>query len=618
MQDLKSIRDIFRKLSYILSRRQAAQGLGVFVLSLVCAVLELFGVSAIVPLIRAMVSPETLLGRGMVGRVLRLLGVDGYNKAIWTVCTGIIIIYAVKNIVSVLLSYSRARYANAIKRDLSTRMMNAYMSREYEFFLRTGIGELTQGVESDAAGVYELIYQGLRIVEQGLIVLVLGIYIAMEDIIMAVGILSVALLCMLIVMVLLRSRVRQLGVEKRKFGGSLTKFMLEAFGGIKDIMVMRRQSYFRDRYEDQFRKVEKNGTASVVAAESPAQLIEAFSVAGIMVAVAVRVTTIDDPGAYVPQLAAFALAAFRMLPSLGKVSNAFSHFMLAVPRLNRMYENYKEAERYVRTRKRRYGEEKPDSSRDTAEEAEDRGPFEVLEVNDLHWTYAGTDKEVLRGLNLEIRRGESVGIIGMSGAGKSTLMDSVLGLLEPKEGSIRLDGRNIYSMPGRWARTIGYVPQSVYLLDESVRRNVAFGIPDREIDDVKVWKALKQAQIDDFVRGLPNGLDTSVGDRGVRFSGGQRQRIAIARALYHDPAILIFDEATSALDNETEAAVMDSIEALRGVKTLIIVAHRLTTLENCDVIYEVRDGQAVWRDKEALMASLLRHKQGLEMTQNLQ
>ena len=611
MQDLKNLLNVFHKLRYVLSRSHITQGIGLFFLSVLCAMLELFGVSAIVPLLQAMVTPEKLM-QGITGILLAKLGIQDYNRAIWAVCIGIILIYAVKNAVSVLLSYCRARYANSVRRSLSTRMMHAYMNREYEFFLRTGIDELTQGVESDAVGVYDLIYQGLRLVEQGLIVAVLAVYIVLEDRVMAMGMVTVAVICMLIVFVLLKERGRRLGEERRRYGGGLTKYMLEAFSGIKDIMVMRKQRYFLGRYEDQYRRVEKNGTASVVAVESPAQLIEAFSVTGIMISVAIRVTTIENPAQYVPQLAAFALAAFRMLPSLGKMSNAFSGFMQVVPRLNRLYNNFRTADQYMVERESLSieGKERESGTKES-------GFTDALTINGVHWTYAGTDKQVLDGLSMEIRKGESVGIIGMSGAGKSTLMDSILGLLEPQRGEILVDGVNIYSIPNRWAEMIGYVPQTVYLLDDSVRRNVAFGTPEREIDDVRVWKALKKAQIDEFVRGLPDGLETSVGDRGVRFSGGQRQRIAIARALYHDPDILIFDEATSALDNETEAAVMDSIEALRGMKTLIIVAHRLTTLENCDVIYEVRDGQAIWRDKEVLMKSLLRHKKELEKTQNI-
>lgn len=211
---------------------------------------------------------------------------------------------------------------------------------------------------------------------------------------------------------------------------------------------------------------------------------------------------------------------------------------------------------------------------------------------------------VLTNTFLCINKGESVAFIGSSGAGKTTLADIIMGLLKPQEGSVEMDGIDIFSIPHQWAKIIGYVPQSVFLIDDTVRRNVAFGLKEEDISDEKVWSALGQAQLKEFVEGLPAGLDTIVGERGVKFSGGQRQRVAIARALYEDPDILVLDEATSALDNETETVFMESIDALQGSKILIIVAHRLTTIRNCDRIYEITDGIAIERKKEEVLAGI--------------
>lgn len=208
------------------------------------------------------------------------------------------------------------------------------------------------------------------------------------------------------------------------------------------------------------------------------------------------------------------------------------------------------------------------------------------------------------GLNLKIKKGNSIGLIGASGAGKTTLADLILALYTPQNGSICMDGIDIKVLGEEWHRITGYIPQTVYLSDTSIRKNVAFGIKESEIDDDKVWKALEMAQLKDFVEDLEDGLDTRVGEWGVKFSGGQRQRIAIARALYNDPDILIMDEATAALDNETEKAVMESIELLQGLKTLIIVAHRLTTVKKCDKIYEIVGGKAVLRAKKEIFGEV--------------
>ena len=218
------------------------------------------------------------------------------------------------------------------------------------------------------------------------------------------------------------------------------------------------------------------------------------------------------------------------------------------------------------------------------------------------WKYPESKKATLQGINLEIKKGESVAFIGESGAGKTTLADIILGLYIPQEGTVTVDGVSIYDIPQDWSRIVGYVPQSVYLLDDTIRNNILFG--EKQMDDKKIWDALKQAQLYDFVKTLPDGLNTIVGERGIKFSGGQRQRIAIARALYYNPDILVLDEATSALDNETEEALMESIEALQGLKTLIIIAHRLSTIRNCDKIYEVKDGKIELRNKEEILKGI--------------
>jgi ABC-type multidrug transport system fused ATPase/permease subunit len=216
-----------------------------------------------------------------------------------------------------------------------------------------------------------------------------------------------------------------------------------------------------------------------------------------------------------------------------------------------------------------------------------------IELKNIVYAYPNTDKLIFDNANMQIPYGKSVGIMGPSGAGKSTIVDILLGLLKVREGTIECDGVNIFDNYPAWLSQIGYIPQSIYLVDEPIRNNIAFGIADDEIDDNRIWEVLEEAQLKEFIETLPEGLDTAIGDRGVRLSGGQRQRIGIARALYHNPEILVFDEATSALDNETEAAVMEAINSFHGRKTMVIIAHRLNTIEKCDIIYKVDEGQIV-------------------------
>ena len=302
-----------------------------------------------------------------------------------------------------------------------------------------------------------------------------------------------------------------------------------------------------------------------------------------------------DLQTFVPQLSVFAVAAFRILPSISKLVGSLNGLMYKRPALEAAYNGLREVEQYEKL-----VQEMVDDKLDRSC-VKEVSFLQKLEIKDIVWKYPRAQKEVIRDLNLTIQKGEAVGFIGPSGAGKTTLSDLILGLFKPQKGQILVDGIDIYTIPNRWAKMIGYVPQTVYLTDDTLRNNISFGIDESEVDDDKIWKALEQAQLKDYVMQLPEKLNTIVGERGIKFSGGQRQRVAIARALYYDPEILVLDEATSALDNETENAVMEAIDKLQKNKTLIIVAHRITTLKNCDKIYEIKDGKAFEVKKEQIL-----------------
>ena len=305
-------------------------------------------------------------------------------------------------------------------------------------------------------------------------------------------------------------------------------------------------------------------------------------------------TNIDT---FIPVLGTFAMAAFKILPSVSKIATRVNSLVFYQKQLDATYDYLKAAREYE-AEMRAYSQKHIGKILDRDVEIEFR---DKLSIQNIKWKYLNSKEYVIDGLYLDIKKGESVALIGPSGAGKTTLADIIMGLLKPEAGTVEMDGKDIFAIPHQWARLIGYVPQSVFLTDDTLRNNVAFGVDEKEISDDKIWNALEKAQLREFAESLPYGLDTFVGERGVKFSGGQRQRVAIARALYENPEILVFDEATSALDNETEAAVMESIDSLQGVKTLIIIAHRLSTIRKCNKIYEVRDGVAVLRDRDEVI-----------------
>ena len=314
--------------------------------------------------------------------------------------------------------------------------------------------------------------------------------------------------------------------------------------------------------------------------------IETVCMAGLILYLILMILSGADVTAMVPQIGAFSVAAMRLLPSANRINNYLTSISYFEPFFMGVSDNLQDE---IHDENVIYDENAYRVKKDV-----EKLPVEKeIVLDDIVYKYPNSEALIFDHAYMEIPVGTSVGIVGTSGAGKTTIVDIMLGLLQISEGSILADGVEVRDHYESWLKNIGYIPQNIFMVDSTIRKNVAFGCADEEIDDAKVWEALKKASLDEFVRGLPQGLDTGIGERGIRISGGQRQRIGIARALYEDPEVLVLDEATSALDNDTEAAIMESINSLHGHKTLVIIAHRLQTIEKCDIVYRVENGQIV-------------------------
>lgn len=588
----RNIQDIWGKLLYILTKQQKKYSIALIILTFISAVFETLGVSIIIPLVSAMLSPAQLLQNIYIEQCMDIFGMKTSNQMIFLLSMGVVCIYIVKNIFLTGVSYFRTKYASKVQRELSVKMMSSYLKREYSYFLNINTSNLLRGIKTDVEGVYQVIYQGFRLTAEGITVLCICIFVLRTDFFLALSVMAVIAVCLGVVFFLFRAQMRKFGHMYRESSAGVSKHSYQAFQGIKEIIVMHRQNYFINKYENVYIDMQKANVRQVVAVESPAYIIEGICVTGLILMVCIRITGVTDATVLIPQLAAFAMAAFRILPSLGRISSAFNQLIYYCPSVNATYNNLYEVNQFRQDK--HYGERELQRQNNNV-----RYTFtDKIELKNVCWHYQNANEDILHELNLTIRKGESIAFIGTSGAGKTTLADVILGLLHPQKGIVAMDGININDIKEEWCKIVGYVPQAVFLTDDTIRNNIAFGIDEAVIDDKLVWAALEQSQMSDYVHGLPNGLDTIVGERGVRFSGGQRQRIAISRALYFNPDILVLDEATAALDTETETAVMDSIEALQGHKTLIIVAHRLTTVKKCDVIYEIKNGKAIKRGKE--------------------
>ena len=591
----KSIRNlniILKKITYILSDRQKKYCIALGIMIFVGAFFEMLGVSAVVPLIQVILSPETVLKNPSLEKILSALNINNSKEVVLLVGAGTIIIYIIKNLYMTFLSWIRVRFASKVQLELSVNMMKSYMSRGYVYFLNVNTGDILRGIQNDVQGVYEVLLQGMRILTELLSVFCICLLIVLLDWKTALCIMSFAIIGFLTVSLNFKRYLQKIGKEYQKYTGIVNSSLLQSIQGIKEVIIMGCQKYFIAKYEDAFNKRQKAVVGQIVAAESPAFLIEAICVSGMILVVCLSALNSTEATSFISSLGAFAIAAFRILPSIGKITNYMNNFLFYYPSVDSVYENIKNAQLYDNSNKLQEKRIQTDNTKPVF--------TKELELQNISWKYPNAEKNVVLGLNILIKKGTSVGFIGASGAGKTTIADIILGLLHPQEGKILIDGIDISEYSGRWNKLIGYVPQNIYLLDDTIRNNVAFGIDADRIDDQRVWDALEQSQLKSFVEEMPDKLSATVGERGIRFSGGQRQRMAIARALYHNPEILVLDEATSALDTETEKAVMEAIDMLHNQKTLIIVAHRLTTIKNCDTIYEISDGIALKKDKREL------------------
>lgn len=582
MRHIKSLGQVIKKLNYIIPKDRRNKAYALVGLVVIGSMLETLGVSAIMPFIEAILMPEALMDKWYIRTVVDSFGIKNTDSIIVLIGMAIIAVYFIKNLYLYALIIIQAIYRSNLQKDLSVKMLSLYMKRDYEYYIGVNTAEIIRSIGTDISGVYNLLDNLFRFLGEAFTAILISVFIIYTDIVMALSIIIIASMCFALLTIGLKKKNKQLGEQKRIYDTARGKSAYQAIMGFKEIKVSHKEKYFVESYRVAYEKQCEAEIKNEYITNLPEKLIEFVCVAALIGVICIRIYTGADMTSFVPKLAVFALAAFRLLPSVSRMTRYMNGIVFNNAFLVSAYNNFYEAEKeIVRTPI-------------VQEDFEDNITFNNnISIKNLSWNYKNSDVKILEDLELAIKKGESIGIIGASGAGKTTLMDVILGLLKPEKGRLTMDGNDIYSIPNNWAKNVSYVPQSVFLLDDSIKRNVAFGIEDANIDEEKIWLALKDAQLYDFVKSLPEGLETQVGERGIKFSGGQRQRVAIARALYNNPEIIILDEATSALDNETEKAVMEAIEILKGKKTLIIVAHRLSTIEECDKVYRIEGGKAV-------------------------
>ncbi len=583
---------LLQKVSYLFDRKQKRQIAGLALLILIGGLLETVGVSMLLPVVQAIMDPEQLMENELVGKVTKALHIETSRQLIILMLGALIALYVVKNAYLLFQTYVQNTFVTRNRNRMISRVMREFLNRPYEEYLGADIPTVFRLTDSDIPNAFQLILVMIQMVTEIVVAGFLCIVLVVVSPVMSLFIFCIFLGMTLMITKVLKPRLNAIGHKNQQIQSRIAKWRIQSIYGLKDVKVLHREEFFVRNYYESGAIGADVARNYAVFNNLPRLLIETIFMASMLLFIMLYMLRGGNITVLIPQLSAFAVAGIRVMPGTNRINTYLSEIAYSQPCLDYLYENLTanmkmDVNGSVTGLARGGGAQ----TQEVRTHLQDK-----IVLDHITYAYPNTEKNIFTDAHMEVKKGQSVGIMGPSGAGKSTVVDILLGLLRVQAGTITCDGANIFDNYADWLSKIGYIPQSIYLIDESIRDNIAFGIDGDKIDDRRIWEVLEEAQLKEFVEELPEGLDTTIGDRGVRISGGQRQRLGIARALYHNPEILVFDEATSALDNDTEKAVMDAINNFHGRKTMVIIAHRLNTIAKCDVIYKV-DGEKIVETK---------------------
>lgn len=572
---------LLQKVSYLFDKKQKKQIIGLAVLILIGGMLETMGVSMLLPVVQAIMDPEKIMENEIVGRLADFLQIQTSRQLIILMLGSLIGLYVVKNAYLLFLTYVQNTFVTRNRNRMISRVMREFLNRPYEEYLGADIPTVFRLTDSDIPNAFQLILVMIQMVTEIVVAGSLCVVLVVVSPAMCLFILFIFLGMTLMITKVLKPRLNAIGHRNQQIQSRIAKWRIQSIYGLKDVKVLHREEFFVRNYYESGAIGADVARNYAVFNNLPRLLIETIFMSSMLLFIMLYMLRGGNVSVLIPQLSAFAVAAIRVMPGTNRINTYLSEIAYSQPCLDYLYENL------TANMKQDVNGSVTGLTGEHKVRVTDNGLQDKIVLDHITYAYPNTEKNIFTDAHMEVRKGQSVGIMGPSGAGKSTIVDILLGLLQVQSGTITCDGVNIFDHYEEWLSKIGYIPQSIYLIDESIRDNIAFGIDADKIDDRRIWEVLEEAQLKEFVEELPDGLDTTIGDRGVRISGGQRQRLGIARALYHNPEILVFDEATSALDGDTEQAVMDAINSFHGRKTMVIIAHRLNTIAKCDVIYKV-------------------------------
>lgn len=565
-----------KKINFLITKRQR-KGLVILTLLLfVGMILEVFGLGILIPALSILLDPQMIETNYLVSFMRSFFSQLSNQNFLFLILVFIVILYFLKSLFIVFLTYKQNRFLSNLIAQISNKLFSSYMSQPFVFYLNRNVSELIKNiqVEINYLSVFFLSLITLFI-EGGFVVAVLATLIYIEPI----GAISIGVFYGVLSILFLQFTKRKLsawGSIRESLDSQISKIVLEGLGGIKDLLILDKTDFFKEDYSIKnllkARLLANHGTVSQI----PRFYLELISIIGLVSFIILLLLQGKDPLSLVAILGVFVAATFRMIPSLNRIISATQSLKYYKSSLDIIHKEIKDNIEFV-----------------VDDNYSKEYDFKIdIEFRSVDFSFI-KGLEILKGINLKIKKGQTIGIIGESGSGKSTLVDLLIGLHKPISGKILIDGISGFQTSQSWRNSIGYVSQTIYLTDDTIKNNIALGIPENKIEETRIVELLEQVQLKKFINNLELGVNTKVGERGVQLSGGQRQRIGIARALYHNPDILILDEATSALDMETEIEIMRSINYLKRHKTIIIIAHRLSTLKSCDSIYKIDDGKLI-------------------------
>jgi len=576
-----------RKMVALLTPTQRKSTLVLLALMVVGMILETFGLGLILPAIALLMENDLGARYSWLAPLLTALGNPTKPQLIIGGLAALVTIYLLKGLFLAFLAARQMRFVFDVQAELSLRLYDIYLHQPFTFHLNRNSALMIRNAGTEVVlFTFNCMMPSLTLLTEGLVVAgIAGLLLAVEPL-GAILVLMVLGVCAWGFQRATRRRIARWGEARLRHEGLRTQHLQQGLGGAKEVILLGREEHFVEQYRVHNLQTARMGQFQQSLQALPRLWLEVLAVTGLAILVLAMLAQGHAMDVIVQTVGLFAAAAFRLAPAANRIINALQSLLYGVAVINTLYDEFC----LPAPQQRRTTGNPITFTRDIA-------------LSNVTYAYPGAETAAINDVSLAIKKGECVGFIGHSGSGKTTLVDVVLGLLEPTAGRVLVDGRDMYEDLRSWRIQIGYVPQAIYLVDSSLRANIAFGLPDSLIDDAAVARAVRAAQLDEFIASLPDGLETVVGERGVRISGGQRQRIGIARALYHDPAVVVLDEATSSLDTATEHDVMQAVSVLRGNKTVIIVAHRLSTVEGCDRLYRLVEGRVFEEGSPAALLS---------------